>query len=177
MSFKLYDHAFILPLETFSNYGKIPFWGSLDEPPRSKYELFLTSLCYGETRGVTQGRIKSINFPSIQYFSLFNGKCIAGKLDYSTLCAPNLSLIRTTLTGVKCYNLGVIVACRLQHNAGSGYFYGGIYASHLARELGVSPWPYNPILPRQYLDFDAMKCHKFLSGETHNYTYNLLFNN
>ena len=59
--FKLYDNPFTLPLETFSNC-KIPFWGSLDEPPRSEFEIFLTSLCYGETRGVTQGRIKSIIF-------------------------------------------------------------------------------------------------------------------
>ena len=28
----------------------------------------------------------------------------------------------------------------------------------------------------QYWDFDAMKLHKILSGEPHNFTYNLLFN-
>ena len=118
----------------FCNACKIPYWGSLDEPPRSDYESFFTSLCYGEDRGVTQGRIKSIHFPSIQYFALFNGKCIVGKQDCSTLCAPDLSLIHTALIGIKCYNLGAIVVHRLQHNAGSGYFYGGIYASCLAKE-------------------------------------------
>ena len=87
-----------------------------------------------------------------------------------------MSLIRTALTGDRSYNLGAIVACRLQHNAGSGYFYGGIYATRLARELGVSPLPFDPILPTQYLDFDAMKCHKILRGEPHNFTYKLLFN-
>ena len=76
----------------------------------------------------------------------------------------------------KSYNLGAIVARRLQHNAGSGYFYGGIYATRLARELGVSPWPYDPILPTQYLDFNVIKCHKIFSSEPHNFTYNLLFN-
>jgi hypothetical protein len=126
--------------------------------------------------GVTQGRIKSIHFPSIQYFALFNGKCIVGKQDCSTLCDPNLSLIHTGLTGVKCYNLGVIVARRLQHNAGSGYFYGGIYASRLAKELGVSSWPNDPILPTQYLDFEAMKRYTFLKGKIDDYTYNLRFN-
>ena len=68
------------------------------------------------------------------------------------------------------------MARRLQHNVGSGYFFGGIYATHLARELGVSPWPYDPILPTQYLVFDAMKHHKILSDEPRNFTYNLLFN-
>ena len=74
------------------------------------------------------------------------------------------------------YNLGAIVARRLRHNAGSGYFYGGIYATRLARELSFSPLPYDPILPTQYLDFDAMKHHKILKGDPHNFTYKLLLN-
>ena len=125
---------------------------------------------------MTQGRIKSIHFPAIQYFALFNGKCIVGKQDCCTLCAPDLSLIRAALTGDKSYNLGAIAARRLQHNANSGYFYGGIYATRLARDLGVSPLPYDPILPTQYLDFDAMKRHKILKGKPDNFTYKLLFN-
>ena len=63
VSFKLYENPFTISLE---RYCKIPFWGSLDEPLRSEFEIFLTSLCFGETRGVTQGRIKSIHFPTIQ---------------------------------------------------------------------------------------------------------------
>ena len=62
------------------------------------------------------------------------------------------------------------------HNANSGYFYGGIYATCLARELGVSPFPLDPILPTQYLDFGALKSHKILKGKIHDFTYNLLFN-
>ena len=58
---------------------------------------------------MTQGRIKSIHFPAIQYFALFNGKCIVGKQDCSTLCAPNLSLIRTALIDERNYNLAAIV--------------------------------------------------------------------
>ena len=68
------------------------------------------------------------------------------------------------------------MARRLQHNAGSGYFYGGIYASRLAEEFRVSPWPDDPILPTQYLDFEAMKRHKFIKATTTNYNYNLMFN-
>ena len=106
---------------------------------------------------MTQGRIKSIHFPSVQYLALFNSKCIIGKQDCITFCALDLSLIHTALTGIKCYNLRAIVARKLLHNAGSGYFYGGIYASLLAKEVGVTPLPYDPILPTQYLDFEAMK--------------------
>ena len=110
VSFSLYNHPCTMPLEMFCNACKIRYWGSLDEPPRSEYESFLTILCYGEDRGVTQGRIKSIHFSSIHYFALFNGKCIIGKQDYSTLCVLYLSLLHTALTGIKRYNLGVIVA-------------------------------------------------------------------
>src|SRR3989337_4543953 len=101
-----------------------------------EYEAFLSSICYGEGRGVTQGRIKSIHFPAIQYFTLFNGKCVVGKQDCSTLCSHDLSLIHTAVTGEKCYNLKAIVARRLQLNASSGNFYGGVYATHVPRKLG-----------------------------------------
>ena len=170
MSFKLYGNPFTISLERFAQHCEIPFWGSLDEPPRSEFQAFLASLCYGETRGVIQGRIKSIHFPAIQYFALFNGKYIVGKQDCTTLCAPDLSLIRAALTGDKIYNLGAIVARRLEHYANSGYFYGGIYVTRLARELGVSPLPFDPIIPMQYLDIDAMKNHKVLKGNIHNFT-------
>ena len=58
----------------------------------------------------------------------------------------------------------------------SGWFYGGIYATRLARGLGVSPLPFDPILPTRYLDFDALKEHKILKGKIHDFTYNLMFN-
>jgi hypothetical protein len=162
VSFNLYERPITMSLSAFSLACKLPFWGSLDEPSMAEYEAFQSSICHGEGRGVTQARIKSIHFPAIQYFALFNGKCVVGKQDCSTLCSHDLSLIHTAVTGEKRYNLGAIVARRLQLNFGSGDFYGGIYASRLARELGVSVWQDDPIIPTRYLDFDAMFRHKFL---------------
>ena len=78
MSFNLYENSFTISLGRFAHHCKIPFWGSLDEPPRVEFETFLASLCYGENRGVTQGRIKSIHFTVIQYFALLSGECIVG---------------------------------------------------------------------------------------------------
>jgi hypothetical protein len=74
VSFKLYEHPITMQLDAFSHACKLPFCGSLDVPSRSEYEGFLSSLCYGKGRGVAQGRIMSIHFPSIQYFALFNRK-------------------------------------------------------------------------------------------------------
>ena len=42
--------------------------------------------------------------------------------------------------------------------------------------MRVSPLPFDPILPTQYLDFDTLKEHKILMGRADNFTYNLLFN-
>jgi hypothetical protein len=100
-----------------------------------------------------------------------------GKQDCSTLCAHDLSLIHTALSGEKRYNLGAIVARRLQLNACGGNFYGGIYATRVERALGISAWQDDPIMPTQYLDFDAMFRHKFLKGNPSNFTYNLRFDN
>src|SRR3989337_4223759 len=61
--FHLYDRSYRMSLEEFCDAYKIPYWGSLDEPPRSDYELFLNSLCNGEDRGITHARIISIHFP------------------------------------------------------------------------------------------------------------------
>ena len=47
---------------------------------------------------------------------------------------------------------------------------------HLARGPGVSPLPFDPILPTQYLDFDTLEDHKILKGKVDNFTYNLLYN-
>ena len=65
---------------------------------------------------------------------------------------------------------------KVQYNATSAYFYGGIYASRVAKEVGVTHLPYDPILYTHYLDFEAMKRHKFLKGTITDYTYNLRFN-
>ena len=124
---------------------------------------------------MTQAWIKSIHFPSIRYFALFNGKCIVGKQDCSALCAPDLSLIHTALTGSRHYNLGAIVARRLHRNSGNGDLYGGIYASRVVARLGVSPRPNDPLLPDKYLNFEAMQNHEFIKRNTHRYDYNLIF--
>ena len=40
VSFKLYENPFTISLERFAHHFKIPFWGSLDEPPRSEFQTF-----------------------------------------------------------------------------------------------------------------------------------------
>ena len=77
--------------------------------------------------------------------------------------------------GHKLYNIGASVVRRLQRNTDSGHLYGGIYASRVAANLGVSPRPNDPILPNKYLDFEAMRRHDFIRDGAQNYDYNSLF--
>ena len=43
VSFMLYDEPFTISLENFAYRCKLPFWGSLDEPPKAEYESFLAT--------------------------------------------------------------------------------------------------------------------------------------
>ena len=50
--FHLYDRVYGMPLEEFCDACKISLLGSLYEPQKSDYHMFLNSLCNGEDRGV-----------------------------------------------------------------------------------------------------------------------------
>jgi hypothetical protein len=126
--FDLYEHSYSMSLEEFCDACKLPYWGSLAEPRKSNHDTFLSGLYNGEDRGVTQARIKSIQFAAIHYFATFNRRCVVGKHDCSALCAPDLSIIHAALHGSRHYNFGVIIAWRLSRNVDDGDLYGGIYA-------------------------------------------------
>lgn len=80
------------------------------------------------------------------------------------------------MTSEKRYNLGAIVARRLQRNANNDDLYGGIFSSRIAAHLEIQPKFNGPIVPYKYLNFNAMCEHKFLKQDTRTYEYNLIFN-
>jgi hypothetical protein len=104
--FHLNDKPFSMSLEEFYYICKIPFWGSFHESRKRDYDVFLRSVCNGETSGVTQGRIGSIHFPAVHYFALFIGRCLGGKHDLSATCAPDLSILHSALHSSRTYNMG-----------------------------------------------------------------------
>lgn len=176
--FHLYNRSISMSLEECCHACKIPFWGSLTEPRKADFEVFLMSLCNGETRGVTQGRIGSIHFPAVHYFAYFIGRCVTGKQDPSASCAPNLSILCSALYGDRTYNIGAIIARRLSKNAGSDDVYGGIYATRIPAHFEI-PIRLNEDheLPTSLLDFEAMQRHGFIDyrAEANDYRYNLIF--
>ena len=64
--------------------------------------------------------IKSIQFPSIRYFTLFNVKCIVGKQDCSILSDPDLAILCRALHNDHNYNIGAIIASSLHKNKTKG---------------------------------------------------------
>lgn len=135
-------------------------------------------LCNDGTRGVTQGRIHNIHFPSVHYLAYFIGRCVTGKQDPNATCPPNLSILHSALYKDRTYNVGAIVARRLSKNVSSGDVYGGIYTSRLAAHFQI-PIKYDEDceLPTSYLDFEAMQRHGFIDhrAKVNDYRYNLLF--
>lgn len=178
VAFHLYNHPISKPLEQFCEVCKISYWGSLGNPCRGNYEEFLMSLCNGETRGVTKGRIFSIHFPSVHYFALLIGRCVTGKQDPSATYAPDLSILHSALYSDRTYNIGAVVVRRLSKNVSSDDIYGGIYASCLAAYFEI-PIRYDEDheLPTCFIDFEAMKCHGFIyfTAKPNDYKYNLMF--
>ena len=93
----------------------------------------------GESRDVAQATIGSIHFPAIHYFALFIGRCINGKDEACHMCVPDLCVLKSAVSAYKGYNLGAIVARRLQNNSRRGDFFGGIYATRVANFLNIAP--------------------------------------
>ena len=79
------------------------------------------------------------------------------------------------MLGDKRYNLGAIIARRLHHNAKDGDLFGRIYATRLAKYLGVPVRGYDIELPPAFLDYVAMVRCQFLKMNEQFLQYRLIF--
>ena len=165
-----------MDLEDFNRICKIPDWGSLNDPPKSSVRDFISSITVGETRYIMQATMGSIHFPALHYFALFIGRCINGKIEHCHLCAPDLSILKSAVTGDRSFNMGAIIARRLNNNANEGDFFGGIYATRIANFLGVPIREGDPPLHTAFLDRAAMTRYQFLERDNESLLYRLIFN-
>ena len=139
-------------------------------------EIFFSGITVRETRDITQATMGSIHFPALHYFALFIGGCINGKIEHCHLCAPDLSILKSAVTGDRSFNMGAIIARRLNNNAIDGDFFGGIHATRLANFLGVSNRSGDPPLRTAYLDRVALTRYQFLERDHGSLLYRLIFN-
>ena len=91
------------------------------------------------------------------------------------MCAPDLCVLKSAVSGYKGYNLGAIVAPRLQNNSRKGDLFGGIYATRVANYLGIAPREGDMMIPPAYLDYDAMVNHHFLRRNEQFLHYRLIY--
>ena len=100
---------------------------------------------------------------------------INGKDEACHMCVADLSILRSAVLGDKSYNLGAIVARRLQLNRFNGDFFGGIYATRIANFLGIAIREDDIELPPAYLDFNAMVHHQYVERSESPLQYRLIF--
>ena len=79
------------------------------------------------------------------------------------------------MLGDKRYNLGAIIARRLHLNTKDGDLFGGIYATRLAKYLGVPIRGYDIEFPPAFLDYEAMVRYQFLKRNGQILQYRLIF--
>jgi hypothetical protein len=126
---------------------------------------------------MSKSRATSLHFPDVHYFALFIGKCLTAREERGTLSAPDLAILRRALFNDNTYSLGAIISRRLHTNRTRGRVHGGIYATRLARCFHVNIRHSDYLLPRIYLDYQAMIDHHFIDNPEppHHILYNLVF--
>ena len=78
------------------------------------------------------------------------------------MCVPDLCVLKRAVLGNKDYNSRAIVARRLHLNGLTRDLFGGIYATSVAKFLGIPIHGDDIELPLAYLDFNAMVHHQFV---------------
>ncbi|KAI4991986.1 hypothetical protein ZWY2020_040372 [Hordeum vulgare] len=104
------------------------------------------------------------------------GRCINGKIEHCHLYAHELSILKSAVTGDKSFNMGAIIARRLNNNANEGDYFGGIYATRIANFLGVPIREGDPPLHTAVLDRIALTRYEFLERDDESDLYRLIFN-
>jgi hypothetical protein len=130
--------------------------------PRPLLGLY-EEICQGRSFTGEGGKTRNIHFPSIRYFAFFITKCVLARKSVSKLSLHDLAFLSATLRRDRTYNLGALIAFRLDINHEKGGIYGGLIASRLLAFHGVVPHLLDLQFPKEKLDLNAMIHHKFIS--------------
>jgi hypothetical protein len=165
--YKIYNKTMDLPFDVFCAAIKVPQWGSrgkIKERPRPLMDLY-EEICQGRSFSDEIGKIRSIHFPSIRYFSYFIAKCVLARKTARKLSSYDLAFISAALRQDRTYNLGALIAFRLAANREKGGVCGGLIASRLLALHGVVPHVLDIQFPIERLDLNFMIQHKFVSSQ------------
>ena len=163
--YKIYNKTVNLPFDDFCAAIRVPQWGSrerMKERPKPLMDLY-KEICQGRSFADEDGKIRSIQLPSIRYFAYFVAKCVLARKNANKLSAYDLAFISAALKRDRTYNLGALIAYRLTTNREKGGICGGLIDSHLLAFHGVVPHNLDVQFPLERLDLDSMLQHKFVS--------------
>jgi hypothetical protein len=163
--YKIYNKTVDLPFDVFCAAIRIPQWGSckkMRERPRPLLDLY-EEICQGRSFSEESGKIRSIHFPSIQYFAYFITKCVLARKTANKLSSYDLAFIAAALRHDRTYNFGALIAFHLAANREKGGVCGGLIASRLLAMHGVEPHILDLQFPLERLDFNSMLHHEFVS--------------
>jgi hypothetical protein len=139
--YKIYNKSVDLPFDVFCAAIRVPQWGSrekMKERPRPLMDLY-EEICQGRSFSRESGKIQNIHFSSIRYFAYFITKCVLARKVANKLSSYDLAFIVAALRHDRTYNLGALIAFRLNANREKGGVRGGLIASRLLALHGVVP--------------------------------------
>jgi hypothetical protein len=163
--YKIYNKTVDLPFDVFCAAIRIPQWGShkkMRERPRPLMDLY-EEICQGRSFSGESGKIWNIHFPSIRYFAYFITKCVLARKVANKLSSYDLAFIAVVVRHDRNYNLGALIAFRLDANREKGGVCGGLIASRLLALHGVVPHVLDLQFPVERLDFNSVLLHKIVS--------------
>jgi hypothetical protein len=163
--YKIYNKSVDLPFDVFYAAIRVPHWGSCEkmrERPRLLMDLY-EEICQGRSFSGESGKIRNIHFSSIRYFAYFITKCVLARKVANKLSSYDLAFIAAALRRDRTYNLGALIAFRLDANREKGGVCGGLIVSRLLALHGVVPHVLDLQFPVERLGFNSMLHHKFVS--------------
>lgn len=115
----------------------------------------------------------------MHYFALFISCCLLPKSNPTNTSAPDMYVLHSALTNNRSFNLGAIIARRINANRTSSNIYCGFYATLVAEHLRI-PIKHtidHIVVGTNLLDFDTMKHQHIIKNNVKagDYSYNLVF--
>src|SRR4051812_16368987 len=137
IEFRIYDDVLIMPLAEFCDIIGVRNVGKTARMNSQPYELkvLFDSLCSQDPKDIHRGKISSILFPHIRYFTYFIARGVLYRDNPSNIAAPDIAILATALSGDNTYNNGGLIARRLVANGKKGSLFGVIYATLILERL------------------------------------------
>ena len=176
IEFKIYNRPITMSLARFCEILGVAMVGTtkkITDRPADLLELYL-DVTNDDSRAAQCGKIRNIQLPAIRYFTYYLASSVLARENTSNISNYHLAFLDAALNGSTKYNLGALIARRLQAR---GPIYCGIIASRMIAALNLPVDPNDVLLAPQRLDLHSMKLHKFVTADScvGNLVYRMLF--